>query len=90
MDNFAAPFVEESLIKLGVVYVDEMPIKQNGTIMMIGEIEHLILPEDSILENGNVDLNSVEDVVISGLDNYHEVNKIASFPYAKADELPEF
>jgi flavin reductase (DIM6/NTAB) family NADH-FMN oxidoreductase RutF len=90
VDNFAAPFVKESKIKLGVVYVDELPIKQNGTILMIGEIEYLILPEDSILENGNVDLNAVEDVCISGLDTYHEVKEIASFPYAKADELPKF
>lgn len=88
--NFAAPFVKESLVKMGVVYVDELPIKQNGTILMIGEIEHLILPENSILENGDVDLNSVEDVCISGLYTYHEVKKIASFPYAKPDELPKF
>ncbi len=90
IDNFSAPFVKESLIKSGVVYADEMPIKQNGTILMIGEIEHIILPENSISENGNVDLNSVEDAAISGLDTYHEVKKIASFPYAKTNNLPDF
>lgn len=90
IENFAAPFVKESKIKMGLIYIDEMPIKQNGTIMVIGEIEHLILPEDSILGSGNADLNLVENVCISGLDTYHVVKKIASFPYAKPDELPEF
>ncbi len=90
IENFAAPFVKESLIKMGMVYVDELPIKQNGTIMMIGEVEHLILPADIITESGNADLNAVEDVCISGLDTYHEVKKLEIFPYAKPDELPEF
>jgi flavin reductase (DIM6/NTAB) family NADH-FMN oxidoreductase RutF len=90
LENFAAPFVKESRIKMGVVYIDEMPIRQNGTILVIGEITQLVLPEDVLLENGNADLNAVEDVCISGLDTYHEVKEIASFSYAKADNLPEF
>ncbi len=90
IENFAAPFVKESLIKIGMIYVDEIPIKQNGTIMVIGEIEHLILPEKIISDNGDVDLNSVEDVCISGLGTYHEVKEISSFPYAKPNEIPSF
>ena len=57
---------------------------------MIGEILHLILPENALLEGGNVDLNSAEDVCISGLDGYHEVGKAVRFPYAKAKNIPEF
>ena len=90
IENFAAPFVKESEIKMGVVYVDEMPIKQNDTILVIGEIAHVIFPENAWLENGNLDLNAAEDVAISGLDTYHEVKEISSLPYAKADELPNF
>jgi flavin reductase (DIM6/NTAB) family NADH-FMN oxidoreductase RutF len=90
IENFKAPFVAESKVKLGVRFIDEMPIRQNGTILVIGEIEHVILPENAILEGGNIDLNSVEDVAISGLDTYHEVAEIKSFPYAKPERVPEF
>lgn len=90
LKNFAAPFVSESVIKIGLKFVEEIPIKLNHTILMIGEIEHLVLPENVLLENGNLDLNSVEDVCISGLDGYHEVGKAVRFKYAKAGEVPDF
>lgn len=88
--DFAAPFVAESAIKIGLRFVEEIPIRLNGTILVIGEIKHLVLPENALLENGNVDLNTVNDVAVSGLDTYHRVEKIASFPSARATDLPEF
>lgn len=88
--NFAAPFVNESAIKIGLRFVEEIEIKLNNTILVIGEIEHLILPENALLENGNVDLNAVSSVAVAGLDTYHRVEKIAAFPYAKAADLPDF
>ena len=48
------------------------------------------MPENILRENGRADLNAVNVVCISGLDTYHEVKKIASFPYAKPDDLPRF
>ncbi len=90
IEDFKAPFVKESKIKMGVKYVDEMLIKQNGTILVIGEIQHIILPEEYIKENGNIDLNLAEDVAITGLDTYHEVKEITSFPYAKPKNTPKF
>lgn len=90
IENFAAPFVKESEIKMGVVYVDQLSIKQNDTILVIGEITHVIFPENVWLENGILNLNATEDVAISGLDTYHEVKEITSLPYAKPDKLPNF
>ena len=88
--GFAAPFVKESKIKIGLKFAEEIPIKLNKTILIIGKIEHIILPESALLENGNVDLNAVSDVAISGLDTYHKVEKIETFPYARTSSLPEF
>lgn len=88
--DFAAPFVKESRIKIGLQFVDEILIKLNQTILIIGEIRHIILPENTISDDGNVDLNAVADVCISGLDTYHKVEKIKTFPYAKTSNLPEF
>lgn len=90
IENFAAPFVVESQIKIGLKFVEEIPVNLNKTILIIGEIQHVILPEKALLENGNVDLNAVADVAISGLDTYHRVEKIETFPYARTSNLPEF
>ncbi len=90
LEHFAAPFVRESKIKIGLKFAEEIPIRLNDTILIIGEIEHLILPENSLPETGNVDLNIVEDICISGLDTYHQVRKLETFPYAKPDNLPDF
>ena len=90
LENFAAPFVAESKIKIGLKFVEEVPIELNRTILIIGEIEHLIVPETALLETGNLDLNDVGDVCISGLDGYHETAKAVRFRYARASELPEF
>ena len=90
IEGFAAPFVKESEIKIGLKFVEEIPIKLNNTILIIGEIQHIILPENALPENDNVNLNSVADVCISGLDTYHEVREFAVFPYAGANNLPEF
>jgi flavin reductase (DIM6/NTAB) family NADH-FMN oxidoreductase RutF len=88
IEGFAAPFVKESEIKIGLKFVEETPIKLNNTILIIGEIEHIILPENALLESGNVDLNAVSDVAISGLDTYHKVEKIETFPYARTSNVP--
>jgi len=42
--SFTAPFVKESMLKLGMSLVDEIAIPANGTIMLVGEIQQLIIP----------------------------------------------
>ena len=90
LENFSAPFVAESHIKIGLRFVEEIPVKINGTILIVGEIEHLFLPENALQEDGNVNLNAVGDVCVSGLETYHEVRQIARFPFARPNELPDF
>lgn len=90
IEDFAAPFVKESRIKIGLKFADEILIELNNTILMIGEIRHLILPENTIYDDGNVELNAVADVCISGLDTYHKVQRIKTFPFAKTINLPVF
>ncbi len=89
IESFAAPFVKESAIKIGMKFVEEIPININGTILIIGEIEHLLIAADALLDDGSVDLNAVGDVCISGLDGYHEVEKAVRFPFARPNNLPE-
>jgi flavin reductase (DIM6/NTAB) family NADH-FMN oxidoreductase RutF len=90
LKGFAAPFVKESQIKIGMRFVQEIPITLNNTIMVIGQIEHIFIAEHALQTNGNVALGLVSDVCISGLECYHDVTPLAAFPYAKTTQLPDF
>ncbi len=87
--NFKAPFVKESKFKMGVRYKEALDIKQNGTILVIGEIEHLILPDTSLVDD-DIDLEATNSVGISGLNSYYSLNKIEKHPYVRVYEVPEF
>lgn len=88
--GFLAPFVKESKIKIGLKLVDEIPIKLNETILMIGKIEHIFFPAEIVGIDGNMNVDQIENIAISGLESYYLPTKLASFPYAKPDILPGF
>ena len=81
--DFAAPFVAESVIKMGLSFVEEYFIKANNTIMLIGKVEHLIFPTSCVDEKGNLDLNAAKTVAVSGLDSYHSANLLERLAYAR-------
>lgn len=82
-----APFVKESTLKMSLRFIQAMEIPLNGTVLMIGEIDDIILPETI---NGDIDLEHTKSVGISGLNSYYELNKIGQFPYARLEEIPKF
>jgi len=89
MGDFKAPFVKESQFKMGMRFRDTIDIPLNGTVMVIGEIEHLIMP-DSAMVDGDINLEAANGVGISGLNTYYNLSKIETHPYAHVDEVPEF
>jgi flavin reductase (DIM6/NTAB) family NADH-FMN oxidoreductase RutF len=88
--NFKAPFVQESPIKIGMKYVESIPIEINGTILVVGEVEHVIIPDKVMSKKGYINLEEAEVTGISGLNSYYKLEKIASFPYARVSEVPDF
>jgi flavin reductase (DIM6/NTAB) family NADH-FMN oxidoreductase RutF len=88
LDNFKPPYVRESEIKIGLRLMEEIDIELNGTVLVIGQVEHIYLPDETVEDNGIVDLNLVEDVCISGLNTYHSVVKTAEYAYARPGEFP--
>lgn len=90
LDGFSAPFVSESRIKIGLSLAEKLDIKLNGTIMVIGHVEHIYMEEDYFDPITGLDLNRAGTICVSGLDSYHEVSKFVSFPYARVDDVPEF
>jgi flavin reductase (DIM6/NTAB) family NADH-FMN oxidoreductase RutF len=81
--DFKAPFVKESHIKYGLEFIEKHELKINGTILIIGKVIDVILPESCLLSDGAIDIELAETIAISGLDSYHTTNKIARLSYAK-------
>ena len=90
IEGFAAPFVSESRVKLGMELLEVVPIVHNDTRLVIGRILHMLMDPACLQDDGNIDLHSVGSVCISGLENYHQVRPLDRFPYAKAENLPDF
>ncbi|MDP5082497.1 MAG: flavin reductase family protein [Winogradskyella sp.] len=69
-DNFFAPFVKDSPIQLAMRYVEEYPIKANNTILVVGKIEKLYVPDTLLEKDGFINLAKGKVATINGLDGY--------------------
>lgn len=85
--GFAAPFVLESSIKIALSLKEHHIIKTNNTEMIIGQIEQIHLPENVIMPDGYLDIESMDWLTISGLDSYHVTQRLFRLPYAKPDKV---
>jgi flavin reductase (DIM6/NTAB) family NADH-FMN oxidoreductase RutF len=90
LDEFKAPFVKESVVKLGVKYHQQLPIELNGTRLMVGEIKTIVFPDGAVNYKGYLDLENFHNVGIGGLNQYYKLTKIGEFPYARLGEEPSF
>ena len=81
--SFLAPFVAESPIKMGLSFVEEISIKANGTSIIVGQVEHIVLPDEILNDNGHLDLGSLDIAGISGLNTYYSLQKEDRFPYSR-------
>lgn len=85
-NNFHAPFVAQSKLKLAVAFREKMDIPINNTLMVIGEIVQIFIPEDCLNEDGFIDLEKANTITCSGLDSYHKTVQIDRLSYAKPDK----
>ena len=91
LDNFFAPYVKQSNVKLGCKFVNEYYIKENNTVMMIGAIEHIYFDESIQSPDGWLRLDDAETVAINGLDGYALPNLLDRFHYARpGQEIKSF
>ncbi|NMM49056.1 flavin reductase family protein [Marinigracilibium pacificum] len=86
LNGFKAPFVKESVIKIGLKLIEEINIATNGTKMLIGEIIDIHLPEGVLASDGFLDLNKAGTITVAGLDAYHKTEKLERLSYAKPDQ----
>ena len=88
--DFDAPFVKESRVKIGLKLEEMLPIKLNKCVMVIGSIQHLWVDDVAVEDDGQINLELLDDVGIGGLNSYYKLKRVAQFPYARVNELPDF
>ncbi len=69
-DEFFAPFVKHSPIQMAMKFVEEYDIKANNTILLVGKIEKLYVPDSLIEKDGFINLSKAKVATINGLDGY--------------------
>ncbi|MEO1032227.1 MAG: flavin reductase [Bacteroidota bacterium] len=69
-DDFLAPFVKGCPVQMAMIYVEEYPIKANNTILLIGKITKLYVPDDLLEKDGFINLSKGKVATINGLDGY--------------------
>ncbi|MEM8523501.1 MAG: flavin reductase [Bacteroidota bacterium] len=82
-DDFHAPYVAESPIQFGLQLEEVQHNKCNDTLLVIGKVQHLYLPENSYTKEGHFDLSEYEVVTIGGLYTYYKTEKIERLKYAQ-------
>jgi len=90
LESFAAPFVKESSVKMGLSLREIITIKSSGTSLIVGEIEHLMLPDNSLNDSNYLDLEATQSIGVSGLNSYYKMAFKASYPFVRGTDMPEF
>ncbi len=86
IEDFPAPFIASSKIKVGLKFKEEVTLASNGTHLLVGEIILVDLPEEYLGNDGFIDLEKAGSLTCSGLDSYHKTTVVKRLPYAKVDK----
>jgi len=71
-------------------FLEAIPISHNNASLVIGQIEHLLVEDKLVSEEGYVDLVFASYIGVSGLSNYFSLRNEASLPYTRPQNLTEF
>jgi flavin reductase (DIM6/NTAB) family NADH-FMN oxidoreductase RutF len=88
VQDFPAPFVAESPIKIGMKFEEKVDIAINGTILIIGSIQFIELDEQWLSADGFVDLAKANTLTCAGLDAYFENTLLHRLSYAIPEKWP--
>lgn len=82
-NGISAPFVKESPLQLACSYLNEYHIKENDTLMIVGQIEQIFMKDEMLENDGWIDLEKGGVVSINGLEGYALPKLLERFPYAR-------
>ncbi len=86
LDDFKAPYVKQSRVKLGCRYVNEYFLKENDCLFIIGAIQHIYIDKGIQAKDGWLNLEKAQTVAVNGLDGYALPQILSRFTYATPDE----
>ena len=84
-DGFAAPYVKECHVKIGMQFQQRMDIELNHTILVIGKVFEVFMPANCWCEDGFLDIEKAGSIAGIGLDSYHTTLQLDRLSYAKPD-----
>ncbi len=84
--DFFAPYVAESNIQLGIEFKEKIDITINNTVLIIGEIKQIYIPQDCLSDDGFIDIEKANTLTCSGLDSYHKTVQLDRLSYAKPNQ----
>jgi len=88
LEDFIAPFVKESFVKIGLQFEGEH-LLSNGCRLIIGKIIHINLDKTVMKKDGSLQLEAVDTIAVSGLDQYYLGNFQKRYPYAKRHDIKQ-
>jgi flavin reductase (DIM6/NTAB) family NADH-FMN oxidoreductase RutF len=88
-ENSIAPFVKESKVKYALTLKEIIPITFNNTFLVIGEIQHVKVDSEIILDDGFLAIEKVGSLCSNGIDSYYTTQLVNRFKYAKPNHKPE-
>lgn len=88
-DNLPVPFVAQSPVQLYCKYLNEYPIAENNTIMIVASIEQIFIQDELLHRDGWIRLDQAQVVAINGLDGYALPKILDRFAYARVNQPTE-
>ena len=81
--GISAPFVEESKVQYGLKLEEVIPIKLNGTFLVVGSLQQAFIPAEIMDEDGYLSIEKANSLCSLGINGYYETKFLDKLPYAK-------
>ena len=82
-NGVAAPFVGESHFRFALELVETIPINANNTVLIVGKVILVQVPEEHLAQDGSVNLAALGSLASTALDTYFTISELTRLPYAK-------
>ena len=82
-EDQSCPFVKNAPVQILCSYLNEYPIAENGTILIVGKMNTIYVESQMVQEDGWVQLDKGKVVSINGLDGYALPQLLDRFEYAR-------
>tara|TARA_B100000212_G_scaffold331236_1_gene298247 strand:- start:39 stop:668 length:630 start_codon:yes stop_codon:yes gene_type:complete len=90
IDDFFAPFVKKSNLKIGMELKEMIPIKSNDSTLVVGQVMKIIIDKSFLKNDFMFDLEKSGSIAIGGLNEYFTIKNLDHFPYVRLKDFPKF